>query len=131
MLQPPQVFTLRGSEAFFSCAGTLGCTICLSPSCNSPFTCTQMWDILARQLPACHASLLPQFPVSTPPTSLDECFFNSLVIGLTCSLILWEFWLFFVFKLVVILLLVMQGCETYLCMSPSWPEALLLSFNQE
>ena len=29
--QPPQVFTAGGFEAFFSCAGILGCVVCLTP----------------------------------------------------------------------------------------------------
>ena len=45
--------------------------------------------------------------VSAPPTGLDECFFfYSLVVGLPYSLIFWQSWLFFVFKFVVVLLLV-------------------------
>ena len=28
--QVPQVFTVKGIEAFFPCAGTLGCTVCLA-----------------------------------------------------------------------------------------------------
>ena len=41
-------------------------------------------------------------PVSAPPTGLDECvFFNSLVVGLPYSSIFCEFWLFFVFKLLL------------------------------
>ena len=51
-------------------------------------------------------SPLHPLPVSTPPASLDECFcFISLVVGFPYSLILWLFWLFFVFKRVVVLLL--------------------------
>ena len=50
------------------------------------------------QLLPCCASSLPQLPISTPPASLDECFFfNSLVVGLPYSLIFWQFWLFFCF----------------------------------
>ena len=38
--------------------------------------------------------------ISAPPTGLGECvFFNSLVVVLPYSLIFWQFWLFFVFKL--------------------------------
>ena len=60
--------------------------------------------------------------VSTPPTSVDECFFfNSLVVELSYSLIFWQFWLLFVFKFAV-LVLVMQGSREYLPMPPSWPE---------
>ena len=44
----------------------------------------------------------PQLPVSTPPTSLDKWFFFiSLVVGLLCSLIFCQFWLIFVFKLLL------------------------------
>ena len=34
----------------------------------------------------------------------------------------WQFWLFFVFKLVVILLLVVRESRVFLPMLPSWPE---------
>ena len=67
-----------------------------------------------------HTSSPPQLPVSAPLTSLDECFFfNSLVVRLPYSLF---FWLFFVFKFVVLLLLVVRGDKVYLSMPPSWPE---------
>ena len=49
-------------------------------------------------------------------------FFNSLVVGVPCSLIFWRFWLFIDFRLVVILLLVVQGSEWFLPTPPSWPE---------
>ena len=70
----------------------------------------------------CCMSSLPWLPVSAPPTGLDEYFFNFLAVGLPCSLFFWQYWLFFVFKLVVILLLVVQGREMFLPMPPSWPE---------
>ena len=55
--------------------------------------------------------------------SLDECFFfNCSVARLPCSLIFWQFWLFSVFRLVVILLLVLQGHEVFLPTPPSWLE---------
>ena len=38
------------------------------------------------------------------------------------QMIFWQFWLFFVFKLVVILLLVGHGSEAFLPTSPPWPE---------
>ena len=31
LLQAPQVFSVRGFEALFPCAGTLGCAVCLAP----------------------------------------------------------------------------------------------------
>ena len=57
-----------------------------------------------------------------PPTGLDECFFfNSLVVGLPYSSIFCQFWLFFVFKF-VILLLVVGGGTVCLPTPPSWPD---------
>ena len=68
------------------------------PSCSSWFICTQMWDCPLCQPPPCYVSTLPQLPISTPPTSMNECFFfNSLVVGLPYSSIFWQFWLFFCF----------------------------------
>ena len=62
-------------------------------------------------------------PVSAPPTGLDKCFFfNSLVVRLPYSSIFCQFWLFFVFKFVVVLLLVVQGGTVCLPMPPSWLE---------
>ena len=44
----------------------------------------------------------PRLPVSAPPTGLDECFFFiSSVVGLLCGSIFCQFWLFFVFKLLL------------------------------
>ena len=77
-----------------------------------------MWDITAT-IP--HL-VTPQLHVSTPPASLDECFFNSFVVGLPYSLIFWQFWLFFVFKFVVILLVVVRGGAVCLPTPPSCPE---------
>ena len=93
------------------------------PSCSSWFICTQMWDYLPCQLLPFHESSLPQLSVSTPPANLDECFFfNSLVVGLPDSLIFWQFWLCFVFKYVVVLLLVVWGGTVCLPTPPSWAE---------
>ena len=95
------------------------------PSCSSRFTCMQMWDCLSASCPlACpsppvaalpHVLLPPRLPISTLPTSLDECFFfNSLVVGLPYSSIFWQVWLFFVFKFGVLLLVVKeQSASTY------------------
>ena len=93
------------------------------PSCSSQCIRTQMCDCPVCQRPSCHESSLHRLPVSIPPTSLDECFFfNSLVVGLLYSSIFWQFWFLLFFKLVVILLLVVEGSEVYLPMPPSWPE---------
>ena len=54
-----------------------------------------------------HCLMAPHRVLSAPPTSLDEWFFfKSLVVRLPHSSISWQFWLFFVFRLVVILLMV-------------------------
>ena len=53
------------------------------------------------QLLPCRKSSPPRLPVSAPPSSLDECFFISLVVGLPYSSIFCQFWLFFAFKLLL------------------------------
>ena len=61
----------------------------------------------------------------SPSYGLVDCFFNSLIVGVPCSLI--DFLaLLIVFRLVIFLLLVVQGSEGFLPMPPSWPE---LQFN--
>ena len=120
-LKPPQVFTTRGFEALFPCAGTLGWVVCLTPQLFLlvyPYV-----NVGLPHLRPCQESSLPGLHVSNPPTSLDECFvFNSLVVGPPYSSIFWQFWLFFVLKFIVVLLLVVQGSKAYLPMPPSWPE---------
>ena len=66
----------------------------------------------------------PRSPHLTGLVVLVDFFFNSLVVGIPCSLIFWCFWLFIDFWLVVILLLVMWGSKGFLPMPPSWPERL-------
>ena len=86
------------------------------PSCSSWFIYTQMWDYPLYQLPPYSVSSPRWLPVSVPSISMGECFFfNSLIVRLPCSLI---FWLFFVFKFVVVLL-VMRGGKGYLPMTAS------------
>ena len=78
-------------------------------------------------LPPCCMVLPPWLPISIPPTSLDECFFvSSLVVRLPYSSIFWQFFLFFVFKFVVVLLLVVQRGKMYLTVSPSCLEVSFL-----
>ena len=78
---------------------------------------TTLWGLLAASLPSlflnppprwfcqllpCCESSPPWLPVSAPPMGLDECFFLiSLVVGLSYSSIFCQFWLFFVFKLLL------------------------------
>ena len=68
-------------------------------------------------------------PVSAPPTCLDECFFNSFIVGIPWTLILWQFWLFIVFQLVVIFHLIVQGSEGFLPMPPFYPELAGVNHN--
>ena len=110
--QPPQIFTVWGFEALFPHAGTLGCVACLIPQLFLPVYphANVGLPTLVLQPVPCHESSPPQLPISAPHTGLDECFFfNSVVVGLPYSLIIWQFRLFFVFKFVVVLLLVVQG----------------------
>ena len=93
---------------------------------------TTLWSLLAAAWPAplhnppplwvcqpppfCKFSL-PQLPISAPPTCLDECFFFiSLVVGLPYSLIFCQFWLFFVFKLLLSFFWLCEEAQcVYLC----------------
>ena len=130
---PPQVFY---SQKFwgFSHTGTLGCVVCLAPQLFLPVYLHVNRDRPVHQPLPCPprlsaSSLLrvlsAQLPVSTPPTSLDErVLFNSLVVRLPYSSIFWQFWLFFVFKFVA--LLVVRGGRVYVPMPPSWPEVCFL-----
>ena len=72
-----------------------------SLSCSSWLICVWMRDCRVCQLLPCRKSYPPQLPVSTPLTRPGECFFNSLVLGLPNSLISWQFWLVFVFNLLL------------------------------
>ena len=66
----------------------------------------------------CCVSSPPQLPTSTPPTGLDECFFsNSLVIGLSYTLIFRQFWLFlFLNWLLSFFWLYKETKHIYLCL---------------
>ena len=93
MLQPPQTFIARGFESSVFCVETLGFNVCLvllllflaylhlnvGPS-SQPAPALTTWS---TSLP-CHMSSASIF---APPTSLDEVFFNFLVVVLPCSLI--------------------------------------------
>ena len=97
-------------EALFPHSGTLGCAVCHlvhqllphQPDAALPTPFHNPPPCWVRQPPPCHESFLLWLPISTPPTGLGECFFFiSLVVGLPCSLIFCQFWLFFVFKLLL------------------------------
>ena len=116
----PEVF-----EAFFFCAGTLGCTVCLAPQLfllGCPHVNVGLTRPPAGPLPCCVSSV-PWLSVSAPPTPLDECFFfNSLVIGLLYSSVFWQFWLFFCFLnlLLSFFLLFKEAKCIYLCLHLGW-----------
>ena len=115
---PTGVFNQR-FEALFPCAGALGCVVCSAPPRFLPVylranvgpqgLLAAAWPApfhnppprWVRQPPPCHKSSPPQLSISAPPISLDECFFISLVVRLPYSLIFRQFWLFFVFKLLL------------------------------
>ena len=124
---PTDVFQSEVLRLYFPTLEPSVAQSALLPSCSSQFICKQMEDCLVCQLPPCHESSPPWLPVSSPPSSLYECFFfNFLVVGLPYSSIFWQFWSFFVFKFVVVLLLVVWGGKMYLPMPSSWPEAEVL-----
>ena len=83
----------------------------------STLQCGTTWSS-SHCLAACHLCL----SCPSPPLLLvcEWFFFNSLVVGLPYSSIFWQFWLFFVFKFVVVLLLVVQVGKVYLPTTPSW-----------
>ena len=135
--QPLQVFSVRGFEVLFPCAGPLGCSVYLAPRL---FLLVYLHlnvgppSLQAKPLQGPPAATLPwvlsaQLLVSAPPTCLNECFFfNSLVVGLPYRLIFCQFWLLFVFKFVVVLLLSVWGGTVCLPTPPSWPEVLEIWF---
>ena len=114
-------------EALFPGAGALGCRVCFipqlflpiylhgnvglptPPASASPASCNLAHPTPLHNPPPCWGRQLPLLgvlsawlPVSTPPTGLDEgVFFNSLVVILPYGSIFCQFWLFFVFKLLL------------------------------
>ena len=68
----------------------------------APFVPQSDTSLGLAKLSRCRETSPPRLPISTPPTSLEErFFFISLVVGLLCSSIFRQFWLFFVFKLLL------------------------------
>ena len=116
------MFSIKGLRLCFT-AAALGFAVCLNPQLF--FLVYPHANVVPLGPPA--ATLLrvlsSWLPVSAPPTGLDECFFfNSLVVGLPYSLIFCQFWLLFVLKFVVVLLLVVRGGAVCLPAPLSWPE---------
>ena len=122
--QPPQVFSVSGLRLYFprlelwvaqSVTGSTSC--CLAASCSLAHPAPQSTTSLGPSAAALLRVLSAWLPVSAPPTGLDECFFfNSLVVGLPYSSIFCQFWLFFVFKLLLSFWLCKEAQYVYLCL---------------
>ena len=106
---PTGVFNQR-FEALFPCTEILGCMVChwvhqllpRWPAAALPALLHNPPPHWVCQPPPCCESSLPWLPISTLPTGLDECFFFiSLLVRLPYSSIFCQFWLFFVFKLLL------------------------------
>ena len=75
-------------------------------------------SVRERGTPRPHRESSP--PGSAPPAGVGECFsFKSLVVRLPYSLIFCQYWLVFIFKFVVVLVLVVCGGTVFLSMPPS------------
>ena len=117
-------------EALFPRAGTLDFEVChlvhqLLPCWPAAALPTPLYNLppcWVCQLPRCLESSLPWLPISSPPTGLEECFFFiSLVVGLPYSLIFCQFWLFFVFKLLLSFFWLCKEAQcVYLRLRPGW-----------
>ena len=110
--QPPRVFSIRGLRLYFQSWSPGLCGLLHSPAVRPGLSMCECGAVgsascrtacpIPHQPPPCCESSLPWLPVSAPPTSLDECFFFiSLVVRLPYSLSFCQFWLVFVFKLLL------------------------------
>ena len=125
---PHRCFAAGGFESLVSHSETLGFEVCLTPplfllaylhaNVGSPGWAAAL---------LCHVSSLPRLLMSTPPSGLVECFFTPWC-RISMQFDFLEFCLFFVFKLVIILLLVGWESEVFLPMPLSWPELRRLPF---
>ena len=96
---------------------------CGNPCCSPQSALSLSFAFSQPYLPG----LPPHFGFSQLPGPCGlvvrvDFFFNSVVVGVPCTLIFWHFLLFIDFRLVVIFLLVVQGREGFLPTPPSWPE---------
>ena len=87
---------------------------------------------VCQPLPCCESSP-PRLPISTPPNCLDECFFFiSLVVGLPYSLIFCQFFLVFVFKLLLSFFWLCQEAQcVYLRLHLGWKSQHLIFVTGE
>ena len=123
-------------EALFLRVGTLGCVVChpvhqLLPRQPAAALPTLFYNLPPRwvcQWRPCRESS-PPLCSSTPPTDLHEyVFFISFVVRLPYSLIFCQFWLFFVFKLLLSFFWLCEKAQcVYLCLHFGW-RSLILDF---
>ena len=138
------MFSIRGLRLYFPELKPWVARSVLIPRCSSWFIYVQMWGCrvcwwshclprLSHSLPClwvwpcCPKFCLPRLHVSAPPTSLDECFFFiSLVVRLLCGSIFCQFWLFFVFKLLLSFFWLCEEVQcVYLCLHLVWNQSAL------
>ena len=111
-------------KLYFSGAGMLGWVV--PHSCDVGPLVLPPVAVTASPPPFhwCHTvSSLPWLPISALPTHLNEYFFfKSLAVQLPYSSIFWQFWLFLVLTLVVILFMAVWEGNEYLPMPPCCSE---------
>ena len=125
--QPPRVFSISGLRLYFPAlepwvARSVATSTSFGLACPSP-PATSLLQVLSAWL-----------PISAPPMGLDECFFlNSLVVRLPYNLIFCQFWLFFVFKLLLSFFWLCKEAQcVYLCLhlgQKSVITVLLITYN--
>ena len=113
-------------EASFPHAGILCCAVCCLvhqllpqlPASALPTPLLNPPPCWVRQLPPSCESSPTWLPISAPPNGLDECFFFvSLAVGLPYNSIFCQFWLFFVFKLLLSFFWLCEDAQcVYLCL---------------
>ena len=101
------------------------------PSCSSRVIRMQMWDGSVLLLPSCFESSLPSCP--TPPLLQVWMNVSSLspwLLGLPYSSIFCEFWLFFVFKLLLSFFWLCEEAQcVYLCLHVGRKSQVLNFYN--
>ena len=140
-------FSVSGLRLHFPSLEPWGCGVCFTPplfflvyqhrNVGQPSLQAAAW----RDLPPApclssstitgSAATLPtvcssRLPVSALPTGLDECvYFYSLVVRLPCSLIFCQFWLFFIFKLLLSFFWLCEEAQcVYLCHHLGWKSGI-------
>ena len=84
--QPPQMFYSQGFWVFsFPCWNPGFHGPSRSPSFPLAYLCANVGSSMWSTALPYQASSSPGLCISAPPTSLDECFFNSSVVGLPCK----------------------------------------------